>query len=309
MLDQTFELTVRQLCEEVLSEPDPRALPDKIINHVQRTFPIEWSTLWLTEQTEASGELRLRLAAASGPAEKLKIVENGRPAVYNFGEGLTGEIAKRRETINITKPKDFQQYPHKYKYDQVMYDRPKAGELCRCVLGVPLLLRTNIPGRDEPRVIGVLRLENVRQTSTHKEAFFTAKDVEIVEGYAAVIAVALEKARMRADSIRIGQGLLRVSQSLLEGLGAQPDFDNIVRQTANVISAEACALWLRSGYQLRLKAAYGYPGTMLDVPPYDLRLGVDSVSWGFNTAVTESEIKRCGRVGLTVFVASAPSTE
>ena len=108
--------------------------------------------------------------------------ENEKPAVYGFGEGLTGAIAKRKETINIAKPEHFQQYPHKCKYDQVMYDRPQAGEQCRCVLGVPLLLRTNAPDRDRFRVIGVLKLENVMQTPAHKEAYFTERDVEIVEG-------------------------------------------------------------------------------------------------------------------------------
>ena len=93
---------------------------------MQLRFPVAWSTLWLTEQTEVIGELRLRLAAASGPAKKLMKAEDGKPAIYDFGEGLTGAIAKQKETINITKPKDFQQYPHKYKYDQVMYDRPKV---------------------------------------------------------------------------------------------------------------------------------------------------------------------------------------
>ena len=46
--------------------------------------------------------------------------------------------------------------------------------------------------------------------------------METVEGYAAVIAVALEKAQMRADSIRIGAGLLEVSGSLLAKLGEPP---------------------------------------------------------------------------------------
>jgi len=304
MLNQTFELTVRQLCEEVLAEPDPQALPGKIIEHVQQTFPVEWSTLWLTEQTEPRGELRLRIAAAAGPAQKLMTADEGKPAVYPFGEGLTGAIARRKKTINITKPEDFKKYQHKCKYDKVMYNRPKAGELCRCVLGVPLLLRTNIPGGDEPRVIGVLKLENVKRTSTHEQAYFTPRDVKIVEGYAAVIAVALEKAQVQANSVLIGQGLLEVSQSLLEGLGTQPDFEGIVRQTAKVISAEASALWLRSGHQLRLEAAAGYPGNKENVPPYDLRLPeVDSRSWDFNKKVRVGEIKRCGRVGLTVFVA------
>jgi len=49
MLKSSFEQTIRQLCEDVLSEPTPEALPEKIIDHVQRTFPVQWSTLWLTE--------------------------------------------------------------------------------------------------------------------------------------------------------------------------------------------------------------------------------------------------------------------
>ncbi len=219
---------------------------------------------------------RLRLAAAGGDAKKLLTAENGGPAVYNFGEGLTGEIAQRKETVNIEKFEDFKKYKHAGKYDHVMYPQARAEDKCRCVLGVPLLLksiRESDASEKQPwRVIGVLKLENVIESDEHPEAYFTPRDVEIVEGYAAVIAVALEKAQMRADSIRIGAGLLEVSRSLLAELGEPPDLDEIVKQTANVISAEACALWIRSGLQLRLKAAYGYRGSKQEVPPYQLEM-------------------------------------
>jgi len=250
---------------DILSEPTPEALPDKIIDHLQNTFSVQWSTLWLTEQTGIGGQKRLRLAAAGGDATKLLTAQNGEPAVYDFGEGLTGEIAQRMETVNITKFEDFKKHKHARKYDHVMYPQAKAEDKCRCVLGVPLLLgsaREFDPSEKQPwRVIGVLKLENVIESVEHPEAYFTPRDVEIAEGYAAVIAVALEKAQMRADSIRSGAGLLEVSRSLLAGLGEPPNFDEIVKQTANAISAEACALWLRSGLQLRLKAAYGYHGS------------------------------------------------
>lgn len=85
-------------CEEILSEPTPEALPDRIIDHLQKTFPVQWSTLWLTEQTEI-GDRQLRLAAAGGDAKKLLTAENGEPAVYHFGEGLTGEVAQRRKSL------------------------------------------------------------------------------------------------------------------------------------------------------------------------------------------------------------------
>lgn len=310
MLSQSFELTIRQLCEDILSEPIPEALPGKIIDHMQATFPVEWSTLWVTEQKGVGGAKRLRLAAAAGPATKLLATEQGAPAVYDFGEGLTGEIAARRKTINITKPKDFRLYHTVRKYDRVMYGRSEAGELCRCVLGVPLLLKstsaTGLSDADDWRVIGVLKLENVRQTERHPEPYFTQRDQEIVEGYAAVIAVALEKAQMRADSVRIGQGLLEVSASLLAKLGERPNLDEIVRQTANVISAEACALWLRSGLELRLEAAHGYPGENRDVPPYHLEVATGPEGEGPGTSSDQSkpETERYCRAGLTVFVAN-----
>ena len=55
------------------------------------TFPVQWSTLWLTEQKGTSSEKRLRLAAAGGLAKKLLTAEHGLPAVYDFDEGLTGD--------------------------------------------------------------------------------------------------------------------------------------------------------------------------------------------------------------------------
>ena len=142
MLKSSFEQTIRQLCEDVLSEPTPEALPEKIIDHVQRTFPVQWSTLWLTEQKGTGGGRRLRLAAAGGVAKKLLTAEHGGPAVYDFDEGLTGEIAQRAETVNITEYDDFENHTHARKYDEVMYEQSRAEDKCRCVLGVPLLLKS-----------------------------------------------------------------------------------------------------------------------------------------------------------------------
>lgn len=309
MLKESFEQTIRQLCEDVLAEPTPEALPEKIIDHVQETFPVQWSTLWLTERKGNGGGKQLRLAAAGGDAKKLLTAADGKPAVYDFGEGLTGEIAELAQTCNITNYDEFEQHKHARKYDSVMYEQSRAEDECRCVLGVPLLLKSSDEANaNKPprwRVIGVLKLENIMESADHPEAFFTPRDVEIVEAYAAVIAVAIEKAQMRADSIRIGAGLLEVSTRLLANLGDEPNLDEIVEQTANVISAEACTLWLRSGVQLRLKAAHGYQCSKADIPHYWLETtdhDIDQVRGG--TPVENSdEYSRYRAVGLTVYVA------
>jgi len=154
-------------------------------------------------------------------------------------------------------------------------------------------------------VIGVLKLENIEKSAEHPAEFFTTQDVEIVEAYAAVIAVALEKAQMRADSLRIAAGLLDVSRSLLAELGEPPRIEQIVQQTANVISAEACSLWLRSGFQLRLAAAYGYQ-VWDEVLPYQLEQHVDrnnEAKAGTDTEDSGAQAQYRG-VGLTVYVAT-----
>jgi signal transduction protein with GAF and PtsI domain len=275
MLKEPFEHIIQQLCEDVLSERNPEALPEKIIDHVQKTFPVQWSTLWLTEQKGAPSEKQLRLAAAGGLAKKLLTAENGGPAVYDFGEGLTGEIAQQAQTISITCYEDFKKYPHAKKYDSVMYGASSAENECRCVLGVPLMVQltaqANSPDKQPRQVIGILKIENIEESAEHPHAYFTPQDVRIVEAYAAVAAVALVKAKMLADSLRIGTGLLEVSRSLLAGLGDAeevPNLQQIVQQTAKVISAEACSLWIRSGLELRLQAAYGYSyDGRIKVPP------------------------------------------
>ena len=66
MLSKSFELTIKDLCANVLSEPDPQALPDKIVGHVEQTFPVEWCTLWLTEQKGTRGDKQLRLKGSNG---------------------------------------------------------------------------------------------------------------------------------------------------------------------------------------------------------------------------------------------------
>ena len=308
MITRPFEELIRKLCEDVLAEPTPRALPGKIIDHVQATFPVQWATLWLTEQKGIGGGKRLKLAAAGGLATRLLTAENGEPAVYDFGEGLTGEIALKAKTHNITEYAQFKKHQHARKYDKIMYEKSRADLECRCVLGVPLLLKSSgeagEPEKPEWRVIGVLKLENVQVSKTHPESHFTEGDVKIVEAYAAVIAVALEKAQMRADSVRIGASLLEVSKRLLAELGGLPRLDVIVQETASAISAEACSLWLRSGLELRLVAAHGYPNK-LDIPPYTLEPKADDPEpvTPATAAEESNESVRYRRVGLTVFVA------
>jgi signal transduction histidine kinase len=311
MLKESFEQIIQKLCEDVLSEPNPEALPEKIIDHVQKTFPVQWSTLWLTEQKETPSEKRLRLAAAGGLAKKLLTAENGEPAVYDFDEGLTGEIAKNAETRNITCYEDFKKYPHAKKYDSVMYGTIDAENECRCVLGVPLKLKSTAQlnssdNHNQPeRVIGVLKLENIVESAEHPDAYFTPQDVRIIEAYAAVVTVALVKAQMRADSIRIGTGLLEVSRSLLAELGDAkevPNLQHIVQQTAKVISAEACSLWIRSGLELRLQAAYGYSyDKSIKVPPYKLPPKTDGHSGTIAKGSTD-------KLSLTVYVAQSGKT-
>lgn len=280
MPTRPFESIIKELCEEVLSEPNPQALPDKIIQHVQKVFPVEWSTLWVTEQKETTDAKRLRLAAASPKASRLLTAECGGPAVYDFGEGLTGYIAQQTDAVRIDKWTDFDNYPHAKKYDSTQYLEGSADRDCKCVLGVPLLLKTSGDPAVETggwRVIGVLKLENIQPTKDPLVAHFTDTDVAFMVAYGAVIAVALEKAQMRADSIRVGGGLLQISKDLLDRLGERPDLKRIVEQTARVISAEACALWLRKGQNLFLEHSFGYPGHEAPIsyhlsPPDDLNV-------------------------------------
>jgi len=293
LLLQGLDATIKELCTEILSEPAPDKLPQKIIDHVQKTFPIEWSSLWVTEQ-DPKGRKLLRIKAVSdNKSSLLQPAEDGSLPWYEFGEGLTGAIAERRKTINITKYADFAQYGHAKKFDHLIYPGGSAEEKCRCTLGVPLMLRSSAEG--EWRVIGVLKLENVETSASRPVDYFTDEDVSIVEAYAAVIAVALEKAQMRADSLRVGSGLLKISESLLKNLGQPPNLQQIVERTAEVISAKACALWLREGIRLILAADSGYTGVR-KAQPYELQLPKDRE----NAASDEAKYKQ---VGLTVYVA------
>lgn len=314
MLSNELAQTIRQLCEDVLSEPAPKLLPRKIIAHVQSTFPVQWSMLWLTEQEEATGCKRLRLAAAAGLAKDLMTIGAGGPAVFDFGEGLPGEAASTGEVCNVTSHEEFISYPHAEKYDTLMFGQQFDGaSKHRSVLGVPLLLKSNLPvsasDANLRRVIGVLELDNIEQSNDHPEAFFTQADVEIVKAYAAVIAMALQKEQLREESNRIGGGLLEVSQSLIAELGGTRsqrtgELEEVVRRTANVMSAEVCSLWLRSGLELRLAAAYGYSSRKEDVPYYPLeRKGADQEDEQPGLAGDRPEDARHRGVGLIVFVA------
>ena len=172
MLKETFERTIRQLCEDILSEPRPKALPGKDHRPLAENVcgPVVDALAHRTEgnrrrKTAPSRRRRRGGQEAAGGRER-------RARGLQIRGRSHGRDRPAKETVNIKEFHDFEKYRirHARKYDKVMYPEARAEDKCRCVLGVPLLLKSI--GESEAsenqgwRVIGVLKLENVIESQT-----------------------------------------------------------------------------------------------------------------------------------------------
>jgi signal transduction histidine kinase len=153
----------------------------------------------------------IRLHAGTGAYRKLVGT-----AQYSVDEGLTGHIATGK-TVNFKTWDECRGHPSwKGKFDAVLWEDERRRQ-SDTLLGLPIKM--------DDRIIGVLKLENIRPSDRHVDPYFTDEDVEIARALCSLLAYAIEHHKYKAlmsNQFRV------LAKSLVQIEKARTDDDAIV---------------------------------------------------------------------------------
>jgi signal transduction histidine kinase len=207
--------------------------------------------------------------------------------------GITGWIASTGRPFMSNTPEEHRAHPHwTGQYDIQQFGPDKR---VHNFYGVPL-------AATEDDVLGVLKVEGKRENGEYQP--FTETDANLFDILASHIALAISDAR-RVEDIHhqreqlktITNALHKVVASLSEELPMQYLLNEIVATTAEVLSAEACVLFLidaANPNRLTETAGKGYVAHLIGKAEYDLISPTELVA--------EPQCQE-DRVGLTAWIA------
>jgi len=207
--------------------------------------------------------------------------------------GITAWITFTGKTFYAKNFDELKKHPHHTaKYDYINFSK---GEICGAWFGVPL----QVVG--EP--IGVLKIENIRETDEDKRIF--SKEIQgRAEYLSQYIALAIERLQFRSKT-RFDV-LTNARSTIFEILSGNLDvpklIEKVVNETARLFNARACGLFLKEGNQLIQPiewASWGWAKSGLKVRKYDLIP---------EEKIVENPIKEDEKVGLTVWIAVKKKT-
>lgn len=182
---ETFGSNLAALSGALVGQHDMSGLLHKVVETIREVLNAKASSLYLIDDATK----KLVIQAADGYQ---KVLEE-RHATYNLGEGITGTIAKEGALVSaktLAELHDSPGWEGKMNRDQ--------GQEPESFLGVPLTI-TELGAGDlrgaRKRTIGVLKVEDIQVTASHKEPFFTEQDILLVQMMANFIATVIENTR------------------------------------------------------------------------------------------------------------------
>ncbi|MBU0705499.1 MAG: GAF domain-containing protein [Chloroflexi bacterium] len=200
------------------------------------------------------------LESAKMPAERIE---------YEFGEGLTGWIARHGQPLRIADVRDSEELrriAQKTGYDLVWSKKFSeiSAKLGQAYLGVPVL------SRDGATVLGVLRVSGKMVEGER----FGEQDEALLSHVAAMVSIAIENSQRYEREKRRARyfwllldisGELDPRRSIAEMLQAVAD------RVREGFRTEGCQIYLRTeedAHQVALRAASGLPGTLVNKLTY-----------------------------------------
>jgi GAF domain-containing protein len=248
-------------------------LQGRILEVCEKVFNAEACSLFLIDENSR----QLRMSAARGYAEKfldrpylleLPAHASDSPARNEEKLGLTGWIAATGEPLRFNGPDELRDHPH-WRGDHDV-EQFGSGKRVQNFYGVPLRVSSD-------EVIGVLKVEGKRFGGAYTP--FTSEDADMFEILAAHIATAITASR-RVEQIERQQAQLQtITDALHKVVGALSEerpmqhlLDEIVDTTAEVLSAEACVLFLKDDKSEMLveRAGEGYVKQLVGQAKYRL---------------------------------------
>ena len=250
---QNISTNIGELSKALGGGKEMDTLVKEVVKTIAQILSAEASSLYLIDEKDRL----LKIKAATGYQETL--VE--KQASYTLGEGITGWIADKGEVVRARSRKELMQHPNwKGKLDP-----DQGGRQPNSFLGLPLKVVDRFSGKE--KVIGVLKVEDIKKTVEQPEPYFTDQDVKLVEMMANVIATVVYNTQVGDAQI---QNISTNIGELSKALGGGKEMDTLVKEVvktiAQILSAEASSLYLidEKDRLLKIKAATGYQETLVE---------------------------------------------
>jgi signal transduction histidine kinase len=208
-------------------------LNDKLLNPILDTtmklLDAEVCSIFLKKEDDPN---KIKCIAGSGFAKKIVGI-----AEYEYGEGLTGNVAKTGEPYNINSVKDLEEEIKKRrwkgKYDNVQWD--DRNKQFRNLLALPL--------RIKEQIFGVIKVENKKYDN-----YFTDEDLTVFKTIANVIALAIENARFHEKNESqlkaVSEVVSQVTNAFVGNFEMNALLQSIIDTTMKALNAEVCSIFL-----------------------------------------------------------------
>ena len=234
---RTFSILVEVL-SSLAAERSLDTLLQKIMQKACEVLDADRSTLFLVD--EAKQELWSRVAKGKELSE----------IRFPLNAGIAGHVARTGETVNIA---DAYQDP-RFNVD---VDH-RTGYHTRTILCMPMK-------NPEGKILGVLQVLNRR------EGVFTRAEEEVLEAFAAAVAIAVQNALLNEElhkRMRTSEILLNVMHAVSSELEIDKLLQSVVAKTSEAMNAERCTLFLvdRETGELWSKVAQGEQMNEIRVP-------------------------------------------
>jgi len=221
------------ITSRLVESSGPSALFDAVVHIAMETTDAQASSLYLEPaETPKPAERRITMMAGDG-YERKRIGH----ASYALGQGLTGSIWQRSETVKYDTADDLKKSGlWSGIHDSLILDQDPAW-VCSSLIGVPL--------RIGKRTIGVIKVENKNPGVPNH---FTDRDQVLLELIASTMALAIEDRRL---SERAYSGILIALREVSEKLVSRDVpfsvlCDQVVSKCVEIFDAQACSLYLEN---------------------------------------------------------------
>lgn len=261
---------IRDLMDLVVDAVSYEGLAKRIVQMFARVLDAELCTLW--REVQENDENKLVLSASQGferrPGEEIPTY----PLKWNAKSndeigGVTAWIAVRNQACIANSYEDLAENrekpwygAHRGKWDNLQFMGGAVRKKFKSLLGLPIIYG------DDQRVVGVIKAEN-----SLKPGRFDAEDFKLAMRLLPFVGIALQSMTKREEHERERQQVLKDLTSTLPVLALTTYHQQVVDETAKLLNADICSLWLvtRDRRKLVLGANYGVL-KKTQVPEYPL---------------------------------------
>ena len=268
----TLSDNLQTLSKVLVGASDLNALLQQTVETIAALVGGKASSLYLVDKNTN----QLVIQAASGYQKIL--LKHSPPPSYPPGYGVTGWIWQEGKEFKADNYAELHAHPAwRGKQDDIQ------GQLPTSFFGLPLIVTDRYS--KQLRVIGVLKIEDVKITPSHPEDYFTTQDVLLVKMMANVIATVVYNTQLSRSQLNtLRDNLSKLSQVLAGGSEMDTLLKQIVKTIAELMGAKASSLYLvdESKNEIVIQAASGYQEILLEQdirPSYPPGYGVTGWIW------------------------------